>query len=1172
MQGWIVILVATVYLAALFAIASYGDRQPVDGRSGVRHPAIYPLALGVYCTSWTFFGSVGLASTTGTDFLTIYIGAGLMIAFGYPLLRRVVEITKAQNITSIADFIGARYGKSQLVAAIVTVIAIVGTVPYIALQLKAVSASLLTLVAETTIDVELIASPPIIGDVALFVALALAIFAILFGTRHIEATEHQNGLMLAIAVESLIKLAAFLTVGVFVTFVMFDGFGDLFTRAMARDDIRAVMLSPPDAGRYIVMTLLSFVCIVLLPRQFHVLVVENNREAELRAARWLFPAYLIAINIFVLPIAAAGMLVFGGSGADADMYVLRLPIAADADWVTIFTFIGGLSAATAMVIVATVAVSIMVANELVMPFLLTRGNTDAAKARSIGARVLFIRRAAILAILLLAYAYSRLAGESALASIGLLSFAAIAQLAPAFFGGLIWRGATARGAIAAMLAGTGVWFYTLMLPTLARAGVVDMTILETGPFGITMLRPEAILGFKVAPLVNGVFWSIIVNITVFVAVSRARRPMPIERLQAGIFVPTDRAHMTPGLRNLRASIRIDALKMAVAGYLGHERTDRAFNDYARRQSTVLEPNADADLGLLRYAERLLASAIGAASARIVLSLLLKRDNVSPQDALKLLDDASAAIQQNRDLLQTALDQVGQGIAVFNANLQLICWNRQFRSLLSLPPEFGVVGVPLSDVLRHCAESGELGDHQTDWIVSNRIEKVTVTMSPYLERLEVSGVTLEVRTHPMPDGGFVLTFSDVTERIAAQEALAHANATLERRVRERTEELTRANAALAQATDAAEAANVSKTRFLAAAGHDVMQPLNAARLYVSSMVENGGGDLDLVKNVDASLEAVEDILGALLDISKLDAGAIRAQSGIVVVNDLFDQLRTAFEPVARAKGIELRVLPCSLRIRSDQRLLRRVLQNLVSNAIKYTDGGRVIVGARRSGGRASLRIYDTGSGIPLSKQGVIFKEFQRLEDHDALPGIGLGLSIVERMCKVLDHPIDVVSVPKRGSMFAVDAPLAKAAMPTTVAATRQVAGATGGDLGGLRVLCIDNEARILDGMDALLSAWGCRVFKAADTREAVRLLSAEREDIDLILADYHLDRGTGLDAVVDLRWKFGGDLPAILVTADRTPSVRDVAAEKGVPVLHKPVKPAALRALINQLTARREAAE
>ncbi len=1172
-HGWLVLLVAIVYIGALFGIAHYGDRRtervsPIFGR-----PTIYALSLGVYCTSWTFFGSVGQAANKGLDFLTIYIGPILLYLFGQRILERMIRLAKAERITSIADFIAARYGKSQRLAAVVTIIALIGIVPYIALQLKAVSASVTTLVDHLDFG---LGPAPFHPDVPLTVALSMAAFACLFGTRHIDATEHQQGLMLAVAAESLVKLFAFSVVGLYVTFVLFDGPGDLMTVISDNPIGNHVFAGGLSGGNWIVMTTLSFFAILMLPRMFHVGVVENHTPAELKRARWLFPLYLVAINLFVIPIALGGLVRYG-TAIDADTFVLRLPLDAGASIVTVVAFVGGLSAATAMVIVASVALAVMVCNELVAPILVRRAGRDGGDEPDMVRTLLLVRRVAIFAILILAYVYHRLVADaSALADIGLLAFSAIAQFAPAFFGALFWRRGTARGAIAGILVGFALWLYTLALPTFVEAGYGSSSLLLHGPFGMWLLRPQALFSLGFDPLAHGVFWSLAFNVAAFISVSLTRPPEPIERLQANVFVPSEFVP-TPSLRRWRTAVTVDDLVSTVARYLGEERTRRAFGDFGRSHSLAMGGDRPADLHLLRFAEQLLASAIGAASSRLVLSLLVKRRDPSTKAAMKLLDDASAAIQYNRDLLQIALDQVGQGISVFDRELGLICWNRQFRQILDLTPDFAQVGVSLHAIVRDRAEHGEFGPGNPERIIKDRMDRLVRRMETYHERLASTDAVIEVRTSPMPDGGIVTTWTDITERVSSAEALARVNETLERRVRERTEELTRLNGELSRAKAEADEANIGKTRFLAAAGHDILQPLNAARLYATSLVEKTENSplATHAVHIDQSLDAVEEILGALLDISRLDTGALRPEFTVFRIDEILKALKVEFEPIARDRGLEFKVLPCDLWVRSDRRLLRRLVQNLISNAIKYTQVGKVLVGVRRRRGRLSVEVLDTGLGISSDQQKVIYQEFQRLDQGAKIArGLGLGLSIVERIGRVLVHPTGLTSVPGKGSRFYVEVPTA-AAMPNVTPADGAPRPSSA-RFDGMTVLCLDNEETILDGMEALLVGWGVKVVKARDQKDAseqlAHLVKETGHGPDILLVDYHLDDGNGIDAVVQLRWRFGTDLPAALITADRGPQVREEATEKSISILNKPVKPAALRAVLAQWRALKSAAE
>jgi signal transduction histidine kinase len=622
----------------------------------------------------------------------------------------------------------------------------------------------------------------------------------------------------------------------------------------------------------------------------------------------------------------------------------------------------------------------------------------------------------------------------------------------------------------------------------------------------------------------------------------------------------------------RSSVTVEELTTTVARYLGEERTRISFDSYALTRAVSLDPKSDADFQLLRYAEHLLASAIGAASSRLVLSLLLRKRTVSTKAALKLLDDANAAIHYNREILQTALDHVRQGIAVFDKDLHLVCWNRQFGEILALPPSLTRLGTSLGDILRFNAGLTAADDEAAEKLVGERVARYVSGSEPFLERFADRDLVMEVRANPMPDGGIVTTFTDITPSVKAAEELERANESLERRVRERTEQLTRLNTELGRAKGEAEQANISKTRFLAAASHDILQPLNAARLYVTSLVERqgGGDDAQLVGNIDASLDAVEEIFGALLDISRLDTGAMKPEIVDFRIDEIFRQLEVEFAPLAKEKGLALTFVHSSLAVHSDRRLLRRLLQNLISNAIKYTPRGRVLVGCRRRGSRMRIDVYDTGLGIPRGKKQAIFQEFHRLDEGAKVArGLGLGLSIVERIARVLDHKVTVTSAVGKGSQFSLELPLSSAGpvsqQPRALREINRVA------LSGITVLCIDNDLAILDGMETLLNGWGCRVLKATDLASAIAVISEAKVSPDGLLVDYHLDSGNGIEAIDELRRRFGTDLTGILITADRSPRVREEARAHRIRVLNKPLKPAALRALLTQWRVQRVAA-
>ena len=1026
MNGATVFVTAIGYVLLLFLIAWWGDRggrRFVAGRSRV---FVYALSLAVYCTSWTYYGSVGLASTHGLEFLPIYIGPILVMVLGAPLVVRIANLARTQNLTTVADFVSARYGKSQAAAAVAALIPLIGLAPYVALQLKAASTTLLSVVH--SFDTSHLAPDRPSAAFSLAIAASLAAFAIAFGTRRINPKEHQDGLILAIAVESIVKLAAFLGVGAFVVWGLNGGIAGLTEAVRSDPRIASVIQTRPDPVVWSVTTLLSAFAIILLPRQFHVTVVENHDEREIRTAAWMFPAYLVLINLFVAPLAVAGLLAFPEGVINRDLTVLALPLAANAHGVALMTMIGGLSAATGMVVLDSLALAITISNDLVMPLLLRRRSAREAPG-DIGALVLWVRRLAIIGVLALGFGYQQLTTENNLVSIGLLSFAAVAQIAPAFLGGLFWRRGTARGAIAGMTLGSLAWAYLLLIPSLGPRHALGQYI-ANGPLAIAWLSPAALVSFAPNALVGGAVLSLLVNVAAFVVFSFTRQPSALERTQASAFAGS--GGKPQAFRLWRSSTTAGELESAVARYLGPARARRAFSAFLRDSEHEYDPNREASAQLVRHAEFLLSPAIGASTSRQVLSLILRPRALSGQSALKLIDEASAAIQTNRDQLQHALDHARQGITVFDSNLALTAWNREFADLFDLPQSLLRYGVGLDEIVRFNASRGAYGPGDSEDFVAERVAALLYEEQPARLRLFSTHRVIEVRSARLPDGGVVTTYTDVTRTVQTEEALEASNVLLEQRVDERTAELKRLNAELARAKTVAEEANLSKTRFLAAASHDILQPLNAARLYASSLAESAsqtGREVraDLARNVDVSLEAVEEIIGALLDISRLDAGAMKPEISDVGVADLMRMLEIEFAPFAQSKALQLRFVPSALSVRTDRRLMRRLLQNLVSNALKYTVSGRVLVGVRRTGGLARFEVWDTGLGIPAEQIGTVFQEFQRLDQGARVArGLGLGLSIVERLSRLLGHPIRVNSWPGKGSVFFVSAPIGAAA--------------------------------------------------------------------------------------------------------------------------------------------------
>jgi Na+/proline symporter/signal transduction histidine kinase/CheY-like chemotaxis protein len=1152
-SAWLLMTVSVLYVIALFAIAYYGDRRPLYPARAWLRPIVYSLALAVYCSSWTFYGAVGSAARGGLSYLPIYLGPILLFVFGFGLLERLVLVAKERNVTSIADFIASRFGKSHALAALVTVIAVTAVIPYLALQLKAVAMSFDVLSGATST-----ANPPLLGDSALYIALLLAMFAILFGTRGIDATEHHHGMMLAIAAESVVKLLAFVVIGVY---ALYAG-GNLEVIA---EPVAQIAEHGLPAG-FLAQTCLAFAAIFCLPRQFQVAVVECENVGDLRRARWMFPLYLGVISLLVLPIASAGIDAARGSAVSPDAYLLWLPLAQGNQLLAVFAYIGGFSAATGMVIVASVALATMVSNDLVMPALLRVRALRLEQRADLSPLVLGVRRVTIVALGLLAFLYYRHTTQTQnLAAIGLLSFAAVAQFAPAIVCGLYWRGASRIGVIAGLVAGFAVWIYTLLLPSLVFADWLPGAWIERGAFGIAWLKPQALFlmsGWD--PVTHGAFWSLLANVGCCVFVSLRFRPGVEERLRAAAFLDPY-AMRAPNIGEWRGRVRIADLAAIAERIVGEKHAARAFAEYAEATATPLLPDASADRALVQHTERVLAGAIGAASARRMLTSALRGTGLDLSEAAILLDETSQELRFNRELLAVTFDNMLQGISVVDRELRIVAWNRRYLDLFDYPDGFVYVGRPIADLIRHNAARALLGGGELIGQTERRLAHLHAGTPHVFVRERPDGRVIEMRGEPLPGGGYLTTFSDITPYKHVERALREANETLEQRVAQRTGELEQALVAQQRAVRQAEAANQSRTRFLAAASHDLLQPLNAARLFTSALRHQplDGESGRLAERIDTAFKAAEDLLDALLESSRLEAGKYQTDVSSFPLAELIESLRHQFGVLAATRGLKLRFVASRTWVRSDAQLLRRILQNFLANALRYTRSGGVVCGVRRAGGNLRVEVWDSGPGIAEEQLRSIFDEFRRGSHVSPWgeKGLGLGLAICERMARLLGTSISVRSQPGRGSVFAVELPrvAALAAPPRG----REALGDTTVLAGGLHALCLDNDRAILEGMSALLTRWGVSSDLAATVEEAVA--AAERRRPDLLLVDYHLEAAhDGLDALAALRAACSPPPPGALITADTSAELAVRARALGYALLRKPVKPAALRALITQL--------
>lgn len=891
MSNLTVFFLALLYLAILFAIAYFAEHRQKQNRSLIHNPWVYSLSLAVYCTAWTFYGSVGRASTDGILFLAIYIGPTIMALLMLPILGKIIRITKHLRINSIADFISSRYGKNFSIALVVALLCVAGVIPYISLQLKAISGSynILTNTVNTR--------GQFLSDTTFYVTILLAVFIILFGTRSVDTTEKHEGLVAAIAFESIVKLIAFISAGIFVCYFLFDGITDVFRKASANADLSQLFtMKSADFSSWFFMIVSSMMAVLFLPRQFQVSVIENTNESHLRKAIWLFPLYLLLINIFVLPIAMGGQLLLGAQGLDADTYVLALPMQSQAPWLSLFIFIGGFSAASGMIIVETIALSTMISNNMVIPALLRFGSTKKNQELKFSAYLLTIRRLSIILVLLLAYLYERyVAHYLSLVSIGLVSFAAVTQFAPALIGGIYWKAATKKAALSAIIVGFVIWFYTLVVPSLVNANLLSQSVMTEGLFALSWLKPQALFGLQEFDLLShSIFWSLFFNCGVFVLVSLNSKQEKQEVFQADIFVNIYQRTGGEEGGYWRRTAYMPDLNSLLENFLGKERSQNLIQGYAGRNKIEIDNNSKiADPRLIDFSERILAGVIGSASARIMVSSVTKEEDVSIDELLSILQESQQMMELNKELRKKSLE-------LSKATEQLTTANKQLKDMDALKDEF------------------------------------------------LYTVTHEIRT-PLTS-------------IRALSEIVHDNPDMTDD--ERAEFLSRI---------------VNETERLS---HLITQVLNLERY------ESGRQKLHL----------------SSFSMSQL-------------AKEVYDSMLT----LSIAKQINLKlVCPNStLLLHADKDLLRQVLVNLTSNAIKFTpEQGNVDIIVVDNHDEIVVTVQDSGKGIPQEAQAFLFDKFFQARNQTLKKpeGSGLGLAISKRIVEMHSGKIWVESEEGKGARF------------------------------------------------------------------------------------------------------------------------------------------------------------
>ncbi|MDO5609319.1 MAG: PAS-domain containing protein [Pseudomonadota bacterium] len=1090
-----VIIVALGWVLAMFAVASFAERRPQAFAAHWQH--VYALSLAVYCTSWTFFGTVTQAARYGWPLPPTFVGTLLLYLLAGAALLKLVKLAQASNATSIADLIATRLGKDAWLAATVTLIAALGLIPYIALQLRAVSSGFELLVGRAA------ASTDIWLDSTLYVALAMAAFAIAFGARHANAAEHNRGLVLAMAFDSLFKLGAMLALGVFVWFKLGDA-------------VPANVPPAPSGEGFMPLVLLGALAMFTLPHQFHVGVVECRNPQHVRTARWLFPVYLVLIALPILPLARVGQAVLGAD-VPSDSYVIALPMAEGSQGMAMLAFLGGLSAAAGMVVVSALTLSLMIGHHWLLPWF-SRGWGRAGQGDLRG-RVLLMRRAGIIVLMLLAWRFSRtISGSAALADVGALSFSALATLAPAL-AFAVWRPQTPPLAVTiGLLAGFLTWVWALPLPLLAEDWAAPPAWLQHGPFGVNWLAPDQLFALT--------GWS------------RLGRAVAASLLVGSLVTALLAAWRGPARLRARRGLAVAQLRLLAQRFLPPARVDDLL---ARMPANAIVPRP-----VEENIERELAAVIGAASSRVLLNAARRQSGRDLDAVADIVDETSVDLRFNQRLLEAALENMSQGISVVDADLRLMAWNRPYAEMFGFPPALLRVGLPIAEAsrwaLRRMPEAADI-----EAGLARRLAHMRAGTPHLSERVLPDGRIIQIRGNPMPGGGFVATFTDVTDFRQAEAELKRGNETLEQRVDERT-------ALLENAKREAERANDAKSRFLAAIGHDLLQPLHAAHLFADALGQRVSSHESrrLVEQVGGALDSTTALISDLLDMSRLEAGGLQPELQRFALADVLLPLMSEGRVVANERGLELRFVASRAWVHSDPRLLRRIVQNFLPNALRHVERGRVLVGVRRAGAQLRIEVHDTGPGIALAQQELIFDEFRR-GDQARGQGLGLGLAIARGIADVLQLPIGLRSTPGRGSVFFVELPRVSAVA---------VSSPPAGKLAGLRVLVVDNDPTALDALASVLHGWGCTVAACHDGAMAAATLAAE--PAQLWLFDYHLNDGDDGIALYRRLCDQFGQRPCLVLSADQTGSVRAAAQDAGLPLLAKPLRPLALKSMLDRL--------
>ncbi|MCZ2720671.1 PAS-domain containing protein [Marinomonas sp. 15G1-11] len=926
------IFLAVLYILGLFWIAIWGDKEQPKIKKLTRSPIVYSFSLAIYCTAWTFYGTVGEAARSGWNYLPIFIGPILLYLFAFPFLKKLTLVSRKQNITSIADFISSRYGKRPLTAPLVILIALLAIIPYISLQLKAIGSNFSLFVNQHD------TSPNIIVLVA---TVLVGVFAILFGTRKVEVTDYRSGMMLAIASESLFKLFAILVVG-FLAVVTLTG--EQQSQSFDTIDFSVWEISNLFSFSFIMQTLMAAAAVICLPRQFHVTVVDHQDEKQLKMARWVFPLYLLIFALIIPPIAIAGQSLFGNS-VNADTYVIQFALNSNNIIIEMLIFLGGISATTAMIIIATFALSIMISNDVILPLLLARATSQQQAIPLYRKQILMIRRLVITGVLVLSYLYyQEMANNEPLAGTGLIAFSLVLQLIPAVVGGLYWKKGHVTGVYSGLILGFLCWLLWMFIP-----------LTNNVSWAITDIESRTDI------IIYGAFISLVANVFGYIVGSLLGNERLVDRIQATAFVNPNAELENRFFKPKSKAVNSDLIVL-LETFLGGNRSKQVLSEFEKDQVQILDPRATPNRLFIDYCERILGGVLGGSSARTIINSLLIDKQINIEEIVTYLDETTQAIQFNQNLLFISMDNLDQGISVVDKDLKLVAWNKTYTTLYPYPEGMLKVGLEVEELIRFNASRGECGVGEVNALVNKRLEHLRKGTAHRFLRRRSSGRVIEMVGNPLPNGGFVTSFTDVTEHIESQQALQEANIDLEKRVVARTQEVQSINRELHQeierrataekelmkAKAEAEKANIDKTEFLALASHDILQPLNAARLYLgalhSSPLDNE--TRSTLDKLTASVQSTETLISTLLEIARLDQGAVKPRLKDCSLEELLTPVINEFSVIANEKGLQIRTRMQHGYVHTDPVYLRRIVQNFVSNAVKYTQTGKVLIACRK----------------------------------------------------------------------------------------------------------------------------------------------------------------------------------------------------------------------------------